>query len=925
MPSRELILLSPYRFPAQHSLMLSSEDVATFMNGYAALWHPAALQGAVGPPRIASPFDYEQPAPGHIYSLPENPPPVLPDDWQQRVRDAEAISFQATQDRAATLANLRETLRCQDSQSAELLNLDPAKVAAFLGIGFGYCMVETLFEAMDHQNVLSAADFWVDVQQAVHALSDSDPNAYRAHLQSAADKLLAARDVLYPVSIHVLDMCLLDEENLRNGLPSSFERKIALNVIAAAQVLEKLDAAVPGHLAQLRQAVHDEVAEVCGGCYAEREDAMLPIESQVWNLAKGQETYQRLLGREVQVFARKRFGHHPQLPTLLQNAGLRKALLVSFDESVLPTYRAAVINWPSPDGKQVDAFTRPPHRVDDPLVFFHWAHYLQKTIAQDFSATLALLHSGKPAAPWYEDLLELSRFGPVLGQWTTLSKYLNEVSAGEYAAPPSADDFRGDYLTERTSLGVKQPVGWFADHLRLRRRVDAVGTLAALYRGLVGRGDQLNLETKLTSLADRVEAGAVTDEAGLVEQEVATALANRLLARAAENSPGYLLLNPCSFARRVALEVEGLMEPLPPGGPLKACQVDGKVGKLVVDLPALGFSWVPRTAATVSSASLGRMRLADARHVRNEFFEAEIDLVTGGLRALRDHRTRANRLGQQVVYNPGSVMRAKEIKLLSSGPAVGEIESEGVILNDADQVLAHFRQRFRAWLGRPVLELRIEITPHQSPHGYPWHEYFGARFAWGDERATLSRGVNGTSTSTSYTRPETPDFLEIRSLRQSTVILPGGLPFHQRHAGRMLDVILVPEGETTQAFELGIGLDREYPIQTALGMVTPTPYVVTSKGPPHVGSSGWLFHLDSPNLMLSSLRPAGDGADAIVARFLECGRQSTQAELRCARNPRRAHFVDAQGNSVLDASVSGDAVLFEVAAGDLVQLRVEFE
>jgi hypothetical protein len=77
--------------------------------------------------------------------------------------------------------------------------------------------------------------------------------------------------------------------------------------------------------------------------------------------------------------------------------------------------------------------------------------------------------------------------------------------------------------------------------------------------------------------------------------------------------------------------------------------------------------------------------------------------------------------------------------------------------------------------------------------------------------------------------------------------------------------------------------------------------------------------------MLSSLRPAGDGADAIVARIAECGRQSAQAELRCPRNPRRAYFVDAQGTSVLDASVSGDAVLFEVAAGDLVQLRVEFE
>ncbi len=34
----------------------------------------------------------------------------------------------------------------------------------------------------------------------------------------------------------------------------------------------------------------------------------------------------------------------------------------------------------------------------------------------------------------YDDLLELCRFGPVLGQWTTLSQYLNEVMAGEYVS-----------------------------------------------------------------------------------------------------------------------------------------------------------------------------------------------------------------------------------------------------------------------------------------------------------------------------------------------------------------------------------------------------------------------------------------------------------------------------------------------------------
>jgi hypothetical protein len=269
-------------------------------------------------------------------------------------------------------------------------------------------------------------------------------------------------------------------------------------------------------------------------------------------------------------------------------------------------------------------------------------------------------------------------------------------------------------------------------------------------------------------------------------------------------------------------------------------------------------------------------------------------------------------------------MRATEVKATSTGPALGEVISEGAILGDRQEVLATFRQRFRAWLGRPVLDLRIEIYPEQPPEGYAWHAYYGARFAWRDERALLLRGVNGSGAVTSHTRPQTPDYLEIRQSRQNTVIFPGGLPFHQRHGARMLDVILRPPGETAHAFELALGLDRENPMLTALGLVTPVPCVPVAKGPPHIGASGWLFHLDSPNLLLTSIRPAPAGADAVTARLLECGFQSCQAELRCARDPRRAVLLDARGEIMREADVQGDSAVFEVSLHDLIQLKVEF-
>ena len=340
-------------------------------------------------------------------------------------------------------------------------------------------------------------------------------------------------------------------------------------------------------------------------------------------------------------------------------------------------------------------------------------------------------------------------------------------------------------------------------------------------------------------------------------------------------------------------------------------------------MPALGFAWLPRSGGEAASVP-GKMRLADEHTVRNEFFEAEIDPATGGLKSIRDARTRVGRLGQQLVFNPGSTMRAREVKVTSTGPALGEVVCEGTLVDAQNDVLATFRQRFRAWLGRPTLELRIEIQPTRPPQGYPWHSYFGARFAWRDERATLLRGELGTSYVTSHTRPETPDFLELRLGRQSTALFPGGLPFHQRNGSRMLDVILVTEGERATAFELGIALDREYPMQAALGLVTPAPAVPTDRGPPHVGATGWLFHIDAPNLMLTTLRPAADGTDAVTVRLLECGLGGGAAQLRCVRDPKRAFLVDSRGQTLTDLPIEGDAVLLDIARNDLVQVRVEF-
>ncbi len=987
MKTHELVLLSPYKFPAQYAMTLSDEDMASWLNGFTALWHPAVMWQAKEPPRCETTYDHETPKPGMIYALPETPPNYFPDDWDERVKQVGSIVFRATPDRAVTLSNLREALRAEGSPGfgwKDGADLSEAELGPFFGLGWGHQMLAALTEAMEHEMLLDQASFWDEVQHAValragfpytpasaalppltpenppddgmfddppdtpgDSADNADPPAaqpesapapvqWRDVLVSAVSKMLSAREVLYPVAIHLLDVSFMDAGSHEQASPAALELGVPTNLICDAHSLEVLAEKAPARFAELRDAVQSERAEVLCGGYIEREDPILPIDSQLWNLRHGLDRAKELLGADVHVYARKKFGYHPHLPLFLSSNGITKALFLTFDENCgLPHYSNVVVSWPSPDGKQVDAFARQPKFADSAETYFNLGHTWFKTTREDQAATVFLMHRDKPTAVWHRDLIELARLAPLLGQWTTFSRYLTEVMPSEYPSTMTADDFHFDFLSDRINAKSENPVSAFPRHQRTRRRIDAVWTYAALHRAISGPGDTLDVYERLTRIEAEAEATlAPPADLSEAERHVATVLAERLQSRAEPNRPGYMILNPCGFTRRVALEFDGARHLLPIGGVVKACQLDGEKLRAVIEVPPLGFAWVPREGPPGTPAIVLKMRAADAASntIRNDFFEVEIDAKTGGLKAIRDHKTRISRLGQMLVFNPSSRMIAKEIKVTSSGPALAEIVSDGFLLGEQDQVLATFQQRFRLWMGRPLLEMRVDITPQQPPAGYGWHAYFGSRFAWRDERATLVRGFNGMGYITTHPRPQTPDYLDVRLGAMSVTLLTGGLPFHQKQGSRMVDVIMVPEGEKCTTFEFGIAFDRDVPMQTAWGFTSPIGVVPTTKGPPHIGASGWLFHVDASNLLLTRMMPGPIEAsasregvpDTVTARLLECANYSGLAELRCVRDPQRAAVFDTRGQFLLEANRSGDIVHLEVTPNDLAHVQVEF-
>ena len=170
MNTHELILLSPYRYPAQYAMTMADEDMAAWLNGFTALWHPALLWNASGSPRCETTYDHETPKAGVFYVLPETPPAYLPDNWEERVRQAGSLVFKATPDRAATLANLQAVLGAESAPAfgwKQGFELTADQVGPFVGLGWGHLLLASLSEAMEHENLLDVPAFWNDVQHAV--------------------------------------------------------------------------------------------------------------------------------------------------------------------------------------------------------------------------------------------------------------------------------------------------------------------------------------------------------------------------------------------------------------------------------------------------------------------------------------------------------------------------------------------------------------------------------------------------------------------------------------------------------------------------------------------------------------------------------------------------------------------------------------
>ena len=540
----------------------------------------------------------------------------------------------------------------------------------------------------------------------------------------------------------------------------------------------------------------------------------------------------------------------------------------------------------------------------------------------DHVAALPLVHWPRPVAPWYLDLRRAASYSPVLGRWTTLNDFFHLTDRPYEAFRPEPDQYRTPYLAQAVSRRAPDPIARLARHHRLKARAVAAGTTVALARAIALqrlvsptlppnclRAAHLEEIDNLIETGRHAEASAAL---GHVLPEWSAELAQRIIKvgdaattdRPANARPGYLILNPIHVPRRAAVVLPDAALDLRPEGPLRVAQFTDEGVWGIVDLPALGFAWVPKEADLARPPAATAALSAKGRQLKNESIEIEIDAATGGIRSLAAPGESTARVGQQLVIAgltdgegkpTTSQMRSDQFEIEYGGPALVQATSSGRLIDPQNgNRLASFVQRYRLWAGRPILEIEIslsDIDPQwmdRAIQSDPYSVYLACRWAWPDPNSMLRRTVFWSNEITEAERPETPDAFDISTRTQRTALLFGGLPYHRKVGSRMLDTLLVAGSESTRSFTLGVVLDLEHPFHAAQDLIAPPLVVPLDDGPPSQGANGWLARLDRKGVAVSHVGFASATSEGrgMGTRFSPAGNQRPSGALPIAIVPK---------------------------------------
>lgn len=860
---------------------------------------------------------------GKLVVLPRVCGQDLPGHWPDIARQRGALLVEAG-DTVSRDALVEQAAHLLDRRMTPL----PAGLAAdFYSLGLCHLLVELLTVQMRYSSLIDEELFSRHLVAAADAALESDEDTAREKLAVCFDALNQSRSHFYPVECYLLDLTLLAPTTIGKALRFELARGVPLSLLVSGAVVEAMGRNEPSSVAAVRESVANELASIVGGELIEDQLPLLPLEQVLGNFHCGLEVYGSVLGARPRIFGRRRAGLTPQLPQILEKLNFVAALHFTLDDGKFPQGRQSLTRWEGTGATAIDALTRVPLDAAKHESILAFPQYMSTAMDMDHVAIVAFAHWPGMTSMFYDDLRRSAAYGSIVGRFVTLDTLLDEAEVFGQITRFTTDEYREPYLVQQVAAGEADPISKIQNCHAGQSTAYALGVIQTL-----------------TAALNQAPAASETSSPTLDSvSQVIIKFGAKLPAQAQPATPGYLVVNPLSFGRRMVVSTDKLASPPAETTPVYFARQVGDRKEVSVDVPPMGYVWLTGQPGAAWKSPEGKP-LAEGRILRNEFCEVTIHEKAGGVQSIMTDGHRGNRLSQQLALRrPGkrpeagdawqspdetasySSMVAESVEIDRNDPTTGEIASRGRLLDEQGTPVAEFKQRTSIVRGTPVLWLDVEIQPLVELEADPWQHYIASRFAWPDESAALYRDVGLVAEATDIRRIAAPHYVEIRSANVRTAILAGGLPYHRRVGTRQLDTILIVRGETKRHFRLGIGLDLTHPHTAALECLAPPTHTFLHAPPPKTPTA-WLFHIDAKNVVATHWEPVvADGrVRGVRVRILETAGRGVVCGFHSHRRIFAARKLDFVGGSIGELQPDGNKVIIDMPAGAWVQLEVEW-
>lgn len=985
MISPEIQILLPCHDLEDFPTDQTDQPAASLLNSFAVAFHPFLLAWVGEFPRWRRADDPPLPRRGQLVFIPTVSDDWLPHRWVEEAREAGAIVVSGLSgreeiieaalkaldvdlsDRTQDKTEPQETSPADDEQEEATAELNQELIKDFFALGTSWLLIELLTRKMRQFGNVDESRFFQRAHSGAKAYVAADDETAVTHLKACFEMLLEARERFYPPDCYLLDVCLAVPDVDPEFLVPEANQTVPWSLLASTSDIRQICNTHPEVKVALTDACRDGRVSLVGGEETETSLGLLPLESVLHQFHQGRLGLESLLGRHATVWGRRKFGLTPLLPQILSRFGFKAALHVVLDDGIYPDAEYSKLRWRGVDGTLIDALSRIPLAADSAASYLRFPIRMAESMDHDQAAAIVLARWPKLNDPWFEDLRRTQKYAPCLGRFVTLDRFFEQTEVPGQMSHHKPGEYFSPILIQHVARRDADPVSRYANHSLERQALDSArwyqATAAVLMGKLVdpdfARDVEQSVESnqpiaaddrpEITQNLDRIRDGAANDLAAVIK-------------KVSRDGHGVLVLNSLSFARRVVVALPKSVGCPAITGPVKSVEFDvahPDRTSCVVEVPGCGYTWIPTHSATF--APMPRIPLAETGFLRNDIFEVAVSSRTGGIAHIRFHNQREKRLSQQLSYrfprertipigphtdettkSQYAEMRCLGQEVTRNGTACGEVRTWGDIVDQANNSrLASFRQTMRVWRGLPTVEVEIELSDVKPPEGDPWNNYFASRFAWNDSTAAVTRSIFHSAQSFVNERFETSDYIEIASEDQRLTIVPHGLPFHRKTGDRMVDSLLVVEGESKRTFRFTISVDTAYPLEAAWNAMNPPAVFPVDFGQPHAGATGWFFHVDSRHVQISRLlethqsnvtvspleqfeHPTVPSDPGFAVRLIETEGTSKPIKLRCFRKPTYARKRDFRGQTIEELEIVGDAVIVDITQYEIVDVELRF-